>query len=83
VSAAVLTLALTEISLFWDQSTDDTDAQSLIGYELYLNGVLDHMVIGGGRTGTYCVGEGPNTVNVRAVDTSGKASAFSNEITAC
>ena len=72
-----------EIWLDWDQSTDDTDPQSLIGYEVYLNGELDHIAIGRGDTVTYCVGEGPNTIVIRAVDTSGNVSASSNEITFC
>jgi hypothetical protein len=72
-----------EIWLDWDPSTDDTDPQSLILYELYLNGVRDHVVIGGADTITYCVGNGPNAITVRAVDTSGNASGFSNEIVFC
>jgi len=74
-----------EIWLDWDQSSDNTDPQSLIMYEVFLNGVLDTLgtTIGYGDTITYCQGEGPNTIAVRAVDTSGNASAFSNEITFC
>ena len=48
-----------------------------------LNGKLDHVTIGYGETITYCQGEGPNTIVIRAVDTSGNASAFSNEIVFC
>ena len=77
--------SIPEIWLDWDQSTDDTDPQSLIMYEVFLNGVLDELgtTIGSGDTVTYCQGAGPNTITVRAVDTSGNASAFSNEITFC
>lgn len=72
-----------EIWLDWDQSTDDTDPQWQIMYDVYLNGELDHAAIGYGETITYCRGEGPNTIAIRAVDTSGNASAFSNEIVFC
>jgi chitodextrinase len=70
-----------EIWLDWDQSTDDTDPQSQIMYDVYQNGVFgEHAAIGYGETITYCAGTGPTTVTVRAVDTSGNASAPSNEI---
>lgn len=72
-----------EIWLDWDQSTDNIDPQSQITYEVYLNGELDHVTIGYGETVTYCRGEGLNTIVIRAVDTSGNASAFSNEIVFC
>jgi chitodextrinase len=77
--------SIPEIWLDWDQSTDDTDPQALILYEVFLNGVLDQLgtTIGYGDTVTYCQGSGPNTIAVRAVDTSGNASAFSNEIVFC
>lgn len=69
-----------EIWLDWDQSTGNSDPQSQIRYELFINGDLDHSIIGYGETITYCHGEGPNAIVIRAVDTSGNASAFSNEI---
>jgi hypothetical protein len=72
-----------EIWLDWDQSTDNSDPQSEISYEVFLNGEFDHATIGYGSTITYCRGEGQNTIAVRAVDTSGNASAFSNEIVFC
>jgi chitodextrinase len=72
-----------EIWLDWDQSTDDTDSQSQIMYEVFLNGELADRTIGYGETVTYCRGEGSNTIAVRAVDTSGNASGFSNEIAFC
>jgi chitinase len=72
--------AAPEIWLDWDQSTDDTDPQSQIMYDVYLNGELDHAAIGYGETITYCPGVGPTTITVRAVDTSGNASGPSNEI---
>jgi chitodextrinase len=72
--------AAPEIWLDWDQSTDDTGPQSQIMYDVYLNGELDHATIGYGETVTYCRGEEPNTIVVKAVDTSGNESAPSNEI---
>jgi chitodextrinase len=72
-----------EIWLDWDQSTDDTDPQSQIMYDVFLNGELDHAAMGIGETITYCRGEGPNTIAIRAVDSSGNASALSNEIVFC
>jgi hypothetical protein len=66
----------------WDHSTNDTDPQAQILYEVYLNGELtDDGVIGYGSTITYCRAKGPTEIVVRAVDTSGNVSASSNEIT--
>jgi chitodextrinase len=75
--------AVPEIWLDWDQSTDDTDPQSQIMYDVYLNGVPEHAAIGYGETIVYCRGEGPNTIAIRAIDSSGNASAFSNQIVFC
>ena len=72
-----------EIWLDWDQSTDDTDPQSQIMYDVYLNGVPEHAAIGYGSTIVYCRGEGPNTIEIRAVDTSGNVSEPSNQIVFC
>lgn len=70
-----------EIWLDWDQSTDDTDLQSEILYDVYVNGELDHAAIGYGETITYCRPAGVrNTIVLRAVDTSGNESAPSNDI---
>lgn len=70
-----------EAWLDWDQSTDDTDPQSQILYEVYLNGVRnDDGIIGYGETVTYCRAEGPTTIVLKAVDTSGNVSGPSNEI---
>jgi hypothetical protein len=68
--------------LEWDQSTDNVDPQSQIEYEFFLNGKnLGDFEIGVGEGIAYCRGEvAPTTIAVRAVDTSGNASGFSNEI---
>ena len=67
----------------WTQSTDDTDPQSQIRYEVYFNGVQhdDDGAIGGGSTIAYCRSvTGPAEIVVRAVDTSGNVSGPSNAI---
>jgi hypothetical protein len=73
-----------EIWLDWDQSTDNSDPQSQILYEVFVNGVFSEpAAVGYGSTITYCQGEGPNTITIRAVDTSGNASGFSNAVVFC
>lgn len=71
-----------EAWLDWNQSTDDTDPQSQILYEIYVNGELagESTTIGYGSTIAYCRSEGVNRIVARAVDTSGNVSAPSNEI---
>jgi chitodextrinase len=75
--------SIPEIWLAWDPSTDDSDPQAEISYEVFINGALEDVAIGYVETITYCVCEGTNTITVRAVDTSGNASAFSNQVTFC
>jgi len=69
-----------EIWLEWDQSTDGTDPQSQILYDVYVNGVPEHVAIGYSDELVYCRDTGPNTLTVQAIDTSGNASGHSNEI---
>jgi len=71
-----------EAWLDWDQSTDDTDPQSLILYKVFVNGELagESTTIGYASTIAYCRSEGVNRIVARAVDTSGNVSAPSNEI---
>jgi len=38
-----------EVLLTWTQSTDDFDDQSLIRYDIYVDGMLDHPVVGADR----------------------------------
>jgi chitodextrinase len=71
-----------EIHMSWTQSTDDTDPQSVILYEFYLNGVMhpDDDLFGSSGF-VYCrQASGFTTVVARAVDSSGNRSAPSNEI---
>ena len=69
-----------ELWLDWDPSTDDTDPQSLILYDVYINGVPEHALIGGTDTIVYCRDTGENRLTMQAVDSSGNKSGHSNEI---
>jgi chitodextrinase len=71
-----------EAWLNWDQSTDDTDPQSQILYEVYVNGTRadESTTIGYSSTIAYCRAEGPTTFVARAFDTSGNMSPPSNEL---
>ena len=69
-----------EIWLEWNQSTDDTDPQSQILYDVYVNGVPEHLAIGYAEEFVYCRDTEPTTLTVQAIDTSGNASGHSNEI---
>jgi chitinase len=73
-----------EVWLGWIQSTDDTDPQSAIEYEIYVNGVLSPLPVGGGidRDFVYGTAHGDNTFTVKAVDRAGNSSDASNAFTA-
>jgi chitodextrinase len=73
-----------EVWVGWTQSTDDTDPQSLIEYEIYVNGVLSPLAVGGGidRDFVYANAHGENTFTVKAVDRAGNTSEASNPATA-
>lgn len=64
-----------ETWLFWDQSTDNVDPQPVIRYDVYVNGVLDHSLLGGDRTIVYGNAGVFNTYEVIAVDSAGNQSA--------
>jgi hypothetical protein len=70
-----------DIVLRWDQSTDDTDAQTQIGYEVFLNGVPGGTVIGVGRAFVSCLVVGPTEIVMNAFDTAGNRSGPSNTTT--
>jgi hypothetical protein len=67
----------------WSQSTDDTDPQFAIEYEIYVNGVLSPLPVGAGidRDFVYGTASGNNTVTVKAVDRAGNTSQASNAAT--
>jgi chitodextrinase len=73
-----------EIWLGWTQATDDTDPQSAIEYEIYVNGVLSPLPVGAGidRDFVYGTNHGDNTFTVKAVDRAGNTSEASNAVTA-
>jgi hypothetical protein len=64
-----------ETWLFWDQSTDNVDPQSVIRYDVYVNGVFDHSLMGYGSTVVYGNAGVENTFQVIAVDSAGNQSA--------
>ena len=67
----------------WTQSTDDTDPQYLIEYEIYVNGVLSPLAVSAGvdRDFVYATDSGANTFTVKAVDQAGNTSEASNGVT--
>ncbi len=64
-----------EMQLIWDQSVDDLDQQSIIRYDVYVNGVLENICVGSGRSHVYIIEGRLNTLTVVAVDTAGNRSA--------
>jgi hypothetical protein len=64
-----------EVWLFWTESFDDQTPQSAILYEVYVNGALDHTIIGADRTILYGTINGENTFTVIAIDSAGNRSA--------
>ncbi len=64
-----------ETWLFWQQSTDNVDPQSIIRYDIYVNGVLDQSLMGADRTILYGNQGVLNTYQVIAVDSAGNQSA--------
>jgi hypothetical protein len=67
-----------DIVLGWDQSTDNSDLQAQIRYEVFLNGVSGGSVIGVGRSFFSCPAVGPTEIVMKAFDTSGNRSGPSN-----
>ena len=69
-----------EAWLGWTQSTDNTDAQNNIEYEIYVNGVLSPLPVSAGIDIDFAytlMGVCENTFTVKAVDQSGNTSAAS------
>lgn len=63
-----------ETWLFWDASSDDVDPPSVIRYDVYVNGVFDHSLLGYTQTVVYGNAESENTFAVIAVDSAGNES---------
>lgn len=73
-----------EAWLGWTQSTDDTDAQNNIEYEIYVNGVLSPLPVSAGVDFDFVYtlnGVCQNTFTVKAVDQTGNTSAASAPVT--
>jgi len=72
-----------EFFVGWTQATDDTDPQSLIEYEIYVNGVLSPLAVSAGvdEDFVYATASGANTFTVKAVDQAGNTSEASNGVT--
>jgi hypothetical protein len=72
-----------EFFVGWTQSTDDTDPQFAIEYEIYVNGVLSPLPVSAGvdEDFVYATVSGANTFTVKAVDRAGNTSEASNGVT--
>jgi chitodextrinase len=72
-----------EFFVGWTQSTDDTDPQFAIEYEIYVNGVISPLPVSAGvdEDFVYATASGASTFTVRAVDRAGNTSAASNGVT--
>jgi hypothetical protein len=64
-----------EISLRWLASSDNHDPPELIAYEVWLNGELVDVAVGGATTAVVYGVNGLNLVSIVAVDSSGNTSA--------
>jgi hypothetical protein len=69
-----------EIWLDWDAASDNFDPQAQLLYQVFVNGVLTSTGIGNVDDIVYCADTGPNTIAVRAMDTSGNVSSFSSQL---
>jgi chitodextrinase len=72
-----------EFFVGWTESTDETDPQHLIEYEIYVNGVLSPLAVSAGvdQDFVYATDSGANTFTVKAVDQAGNTSEASNGVT--
>jgi chitodextrinase len=68
-----------DLRMRWNASTDDTDPQSEIRYDVYLDGVRAALGLGTLTWGS-CESNAPVAIFVRAVDTSGNASEPSDTL---
>jgi len=60
--------------LTWTQSTDNVTPQSLIRYDIYVDGFLDHSVVGVGSTTVFSGQNWISVFDIQAVDESGNFS---------
>lgn len=73
--ASMARYACFSVILTWNQSTDNSDPQAAIDYQIFINGGFHAWVRGTGTAQIGIVPFGNNTITVRAVDRSGNASA--------
>ena len=64
-----------EIDLTWGPATDDVTPRQLMRYDIFLNGVIDHSLVGFEWAVLYGTLGAENTVEVVAVDEAGNRSA--------
>ncbi len=71
-----------EVYLGWIQDSDESDPQSLIEYEIWVNGVLSPLPVSGGNDidFVYATAYGDNFFQIKAVDRAGNTSAPSNTL---
>lgn len=64
-----------EVWLSWIEAFDNQTPQAAVHYEVYVNGVLDHTIIGDDRTILYGTINGNNTFTLIAIDSAGNEAA--------
>jgi chitodextrinase len=69
-----------EIWLDWTAASDNLDPPGQLLYEVFVNGVRASTGVSNVNDIVYCQDTGLNVIKVRALDTSGNAGPFSNEI---
>lgn len=78
----VSTNGCAEVWLGWNEASDNTDSQSKIEYEIYVNGVLSPLAVSAGIDLDFVYGTafGDNIFTVKAVDRTGNTSPASAPI---
>jgi len=71
---AFLDQGCNQVLLTWTQSTDNVTPQSLIRYDIYVDGFLDHSVVGVGSTTVFGGQNWISVFDIQAVDESGNFS---------
>jgi hypothetical protein len=68
--------------LGWTEASDETDPQSAIEYEIYVNDILSPLPVSAGVSLDFVYGnrEGDNTFLVKAVDRTGNTSVASSPL---
>lgn len=71
-----------EVWLGWTETTDETDPESLIEYEIWVNGVLSPLPVSSGIDidFVYANAHGDNYFQIKAVDRAGNTSSPSNTL---